>query len=79
MKKFAYHRADYKAMNEWLAKVDWNCILGGIEVSIDEVWERFVNIINNNIINEAVDNFVPISKKKRKCGMWMTRNAMRAR
>jgi len=24
MKKHACHRADYKAMNEWLRKVDWN-------------------------------------------------------
>ena len=37
MKKFAYCRADYKAMNEWLAEVDWNDILGGNEPRIDEV------------------------------------------
>ena len=30
-KKCAYHRADYKAMNEWLTKIDWNVILGGNE------------------------------------------------
>ena len=49
MKKFAYHRADYKAMNEWLTKIDWNVILGGNEPSIDEVWERFVTIINEAV------------------------------
>jgi len=75
MKKHAYHRADYKAMNEWLRKVDWNDRLGGNENSIDEMWDRLVNTID-----EAVERFVvvPVSKNKRKRGIWMTRKALRA-
>ena len=68
-KKFANHRADYKAMNEWLTKLDWKVILGGNEPSTDEVWERFVNIIP-----EAVDNFVPVSKKKGNVDLDDTKN-----
>ena len=47
MKKFAYHRADYKAMNEWLiSKIDWNDKLEGRKVSMDVVCETLVEIIN---------------------------------
>jgi len=72
MKKHAYHRAKYKTMNEWLSKVDWNDRLGGNKNSIDEMWNRFVNTIY-----EAVKRFVAVSKSKRRCGIWMTRKAMR--
>jgi len=60
MNKHAYHRADYKAMNKWLRKVYWNNRLGGDENSIDEMWDRFVNTIN-----EAVERFVPVSKTRK--------------
>ena len=38
------------------------------------MWDRFVTIIN-----EAVEHCVPVSRNKWKCGIWMTRKAMRAR
>jgi len=63
-----------QAMNEWLRKVDWNDRLAGFENSIDEMWDRFVNTIN-----EAVIRFVPVSENKRRCGIWITRKASRAR
>jgi len=58
-------------MNEWLRKVNWNDRLGGNE---NEMWDRYVNALN-----EAVERFVPVGKKKRRCGIWITRKALRAR
>ena len=70
--RYAYHKADYKAFNEWLSKVNWEDEFRGMDAN--DMWIRF-----STIMNEATEIFVPKCGKHKNSVQWMNRKAMRAR
>jgi ribonuclease P/MRP protein subunit RPP40 len=72
-KYYAFKKADYLGMNEWLSKVNWDVEFDNL--GVEDMWTKFMEIINNSI-----EKFVPISQRKiNKFPVWMTRKAMKKR
>jgi len=70
--RYAYHKADYKALNEWLSKVSWEDEFRGM--AANDMWIRF-----SSIVDEATELFVQKCDKHKKSIQCMNRKAMRAR
>jgi hypothetical protein len=70
--RYAYHKANYNTMNEWLSRVNWSDELKGMDAN--GMWIRF-----SSIMNEAIELFVPKSGKGKSNVQWMNRKALRAR
>jgi hypothetical protein len=64
IKYYDYHAADYIGMSAWLETIDWSQLFTP-DSSVDVLWNTF-----SNILEYAIELFVPKRNKKRKCSKW---------